>query len=87
LSSQYQSPQLTPGTAIRLGRIHAGYRRQSRLAEQLGWPVRLIHEIEVGHRRPTAEQLETLRSRLPLLDLLLRLARPAPREIETAGRV
>jgi hypothetical protein len=79
---------ITPGQAIHLGRIHAGFPRQSRLSEQLGWPVRLIHEFEVGHRRPSPEQLEILRSRLPLLDLLLKLARPQLVDVdEVVGRL
>lgn len=63
---QCQSPRLAPATALRLARIHAGYRRQSRLAEMVGFPVRLINELEVGHRRPTPAQLAVLRVLLAL---------------------
>jgi len=72
---------------FRLGRIAAGYRLQAALSQELGWPSRVIHEIEAGHRRPSPEQIARLRAKLPLLDLLLRLARPAPRGVEFAGRL
>ena len=86
LRSSPQRPYRFPAL-LRGARLAEGIERQAEAAGLVGVSKSKYWEWETGRVRPSEDELAKLRAALPMLNALLRMARPQPADVEVAGRL